>query len=142
MAKGAKVLTGGSKPNSPDGSYFFEPTVLRDVPRECAIASEETFGPIAALFKFDDEEDVITRANNVDVGLAAYFYSQDVSRVWRVAEKLQTGMVGVNTGLISQPCIPFGGVKQSGFGKEGGKGGIDEYLVEKVSLPPSCDWIR
>ncbi|RSH82895.1 succinate semialdehyde dehydrogenase NADP+ linked [Saitozyma podzolica] len=110
----------------------FKPTVLVDVPKECAIASEETFGPLAALFKFEDEDDVVVRANDSEVGLAGYFYTKDVSRTYRVAEKLQVGMVAVNTGVIAQTCVPFGGVKQSGFGREGGKSGIDEYMIEKL----------
>lgn len=131
VGKGATVVCGGSRVSG-HGS-FFEPTVLTNVSPKSALTSEETFGPLAALFKFDTEEDVIEEANNTDVGLGGYFYTQDVSRVYRVAEKMQVGMVGVNTGVISQPCIPFGGVKQSGFGREGGKNGIDEYMIEKVS---------
>lgn len=97
-----------------------------------AIHREETFGPVAALFKFETEKEVVELANSAEVGLAAYFWSSDVKRVWRVAEALEVGMVGVNTGLISDPASPFGGVKQSGFGREGGSGGIDEFLVVKT----------
>jgi succinate-semialdehyde dehydrogenase/glutarate-semialdehyde dehydrogenase len=132
VSRGAKVLVGGSRIQRDDDSCFFQPTVLVDVPKECAIASEETFGPLAALFKFEDEDDVVVRANDSEVGLAGYFYTKDVSRTYRVAEKLQVGMVAVNTGVIAQTCVPFGGVKQSGFGREGGKSGIDEYMIEKV----------
>ncbi|ORX39809.1 Aldehyde/histidinol dehydrogenase [Kockovaella imperatae] len=132
VEKGARILVGGSRPDAPEGSFFYSPTVLADVPRECAVASEETFGPLAALFKFEQEEDVVTRANDTEVGLAGYFFTKDISRVWRVAERLEVGMVAVNTGMISQACIPFGGVKQSGFGREGGRGGLDEYMVEKL----------
>lgn len=133
VSRGAKVLQGGERIENNDGSCFFQPTVLIDVPADAALSSEETFGPLAALFKFEDEEDVITRANDTEVGLAGYFFTQDVSRTYRVAEKMAVGMVAVNSGIVSQPCIPFGGIKQSGFGREGGKSGMDEYMVEKVS---------
>jgi succinate-semialdehyde dehydrogenase/glutarate-semialdehyde dehydrogenase len=128
VSKGAKVLAGGHKGEG----CLFEPTVLSDVPAAAAIATEETFGPLAALFRFDTEDQVITSANDSEVGLAGYIFTQDVSRVHRVSERLAVGMVAVNTGIISQPCVPFGGVKGSGFGREGGKGGIDEYMIEKV----------
>jgi succinate-semialdehyde dehydrogenase/glutarate-semialdehyde dehydrogenase len=95
------------------------------------VATEETFGPLAPLFRFNTEDDVIAMANNTEFGLAAYFYSRDIGRVWRVAEALESGMVGVNTGLISNEVAPFGGVKQSGLGREGSKYGIEEYLVIK-----------
>ncbi|KIY46274.1 aldehyde dehydrogenase [Fistulina hepatica ATCC 64428] len=93
---------------------------------------EETFGPLAALMKFETEDEVVGLANDSATGLAGYIFSRDVGRVWRVAERLEVGMVGTNTGLISQPCIPFGGVKESGFGREGGPHGIDEYMNEKL----------
>ncbi|PPQ63155.1 hypothetical protein CVT24_005795 [Panaeolus cyanescens] len=129
VEKGAQVLVGGkSLPNS----SFFEPTVLSDVPAEALINTEETFGPLAALTKFETEEEVIRLANNTDVGLAGYFFSRDVGRVWRVAEKLEVGMVGANTGFLSQAVIPFGGVKESGLGREGGPHGIDEYMNTKL----------
>jgi len=128
VSKGAQVLVGGKR-ISP-GS-FFAPTVLSDVPADTVIAGEETFGPVAALTKFDTEKEVIDLANNTDVGLAGYFYSRDIGRVWRVAESLQVGMVGINTGLISQAVVPFGGVKESGIGREGGHG-IDEYMNTKL----------
>lgn len=131
---GAKVLVGGKRIDNGDGSCFYEPTVLADVPRQCAVADEETFGPLAPLFKFDNEDDVVERANSSEVGLAAYFFTRDLARTNRVAEKLEVGMVGVNTVAIAQPCAPFGGVKQSGFGREGGPSGIDEFMVDKVSL--------
>jgi succinate-semialdehyde dehydrogenase/glutarate-semialdehyde dehydrogenase len=145
VSKGARVLVGGKKLESTDSSIsqgtFYEPTVLVDLPagKEALVAQEETFGPLAALFKFNTDQEVVDRANDTDMGLAGYFYTKDVSRVNKVAEALQVGMVGVNTGALSQPCIPFGGVKQSGFGREGGKGGIDEYMVEKVSISPIRD---
>jgi succinate-semialdehyde dehydrogenase/glutarate-semialdehyde dehydrogenase len=128
VSKGAKVLVGGRKG---DGCLF-EPTVLSNVPADAAISTEETFGPLAALFSFESEDEVISSANDSEVGLAGYVFTRDVSRVHRVSEKLAVGMVAVNTGIISQPCVPFGGVKGSGFGREGGKGGIDEYTIEKV----------
>jgi succinate-semialdehyde dehydrogenase/glutarate-semialdehyde dehydrogenase len=130
VSKGAKVLTGGRKG---DGCLF-EPTVLSNVPADAAISTEETFGPLAALFSFETEDEVISSANDSEVGLAGYVFTRDISRVHRVSEKLAVGMVAVNTGIISQPCVPFGGVKGSGFGREGGKGGIDEYTIEKVGL--------
>ncbi|KAF1951727.1 succinic semialdehyde dehydrogenase [Byssothecium circinans] len=131
VKQGGKVLVGGQK--LPDlGSNFFQPTVIRDMTSSMALASEETFGPVAGLFKFDTEADVIKLANDTDVGLAGYFFSRDVQRVYRVAEALEVGMVGVNTGLISDPAAPFGGVKESGFGREGSSLGIDEYMVTKM----------
>ncbi|KAF9006713.1 succinate-semialdehyde dehydrogenase [Cyathus striatus] len=129
VAKGAQILVGGkSIPNT----TFFMPTVLSDVPADAVINSEETFGPVAALCKFETEEEVIRLANSAEVGLAGYFFSRDVGRVWRVAERLEVGMVGANTGLISQAVIPFGGIKQSGLGREGGPHGIDEYMNIKL----------
>lgn len=96
--------------------------------------TEETFGPLAALYSFTDEKEIIEKANDVDVGLAGYFFSKDVNRCWRVAEALEVGMVGINTGAISQASVPFGGVKESGFGREGGRDGINEYLVDKLMV--------
>lgn len=125
---GAKVIVGGKRGEG----LFFEPTVLADVPYDSPIFDEETFGPLAALFKFSSEEEVITQVNKASVGLASYFFSQDVARCLRVGERLEAGMVGINTGLISQSCVPFGGVKESGFGREGGPSGIDEYMVDKL----------
>ncbi|KAF8922245.1 succinate-semialdehyde dehydrogenase [Mucidula mucida] len=129
VALGAEILTGG---NHREGTSFFEPTVLAGVPPEALLNQEETFGPLAALCQFSTEAEVIELANNTDVGLAGYFFSRDVGRVWRVAEKLQVGMVGANTGLISQAVIPFGGVKESGLGREGGPHGIDEFMNTKL----------
>ncbi|KAI0005049.1 succinate semialdehyde dehydrogenase [Russula compacta] len=129
VQKGAQILVGGSRINRP--GTFFAPTVLCDVPSGTLINDEETFGPIAALTKFETEEEVIKLANDTNVGLAGYFYSRDVGRVWRVAEALEVGMVGTNTGLISQAAIPFGGIKESGIGREGGHG-IEEYLNTKL----------
>lgn len=114
LAKGAQILHGGKR-ISGSGS-FFAPTILSDVPADALVNQEETFGPLASLTKFETEEEVIKLANDTPFGLAGYFYSRDVGRVWRVAEALQVGMVGTNTGLISQAVIPFGGVKESGLG--------------------------
>ncbi|KOS18934.1 Glutarate-semialdehyde dehydrogenase DavD [Escovopsis weberi] len=131
VARGAKVLLGGTR--LPDlGPNFFALTVLRDMTPDMLISSEETFGPLAALFPFKAEADVVRMANNSSVGLAAYFYSRDLERVYRVTEALETGMVGVNTGFISDPASPFGGVKESGFGREGSKYGIAEYQSIKM----------
>ncbi|KAF8914354.1 succinate-semialdehyde dehydrogenase [Gymnopilus junonius] len=128
VQKGAQILVGGKA--IPD-TTFFMPTVLSDVPTDALINTEETFGPLAAICKFETEEEVIRLANDSDVGLAGYFFSRDVGRVWRVAEKLEVGMVGANTGLISQAVIPFGGVKESGLGREGSHG-ITEYMNDKL----------
>lgn len=128
VKRGAKLLVGGKRMEG----NFFEPTVLGEVPSDAACMNEETFGPMGALIKFKSEEEVIEKANDTEVGLAGYFYSKDVGRVFRVAEALEVGMVGCNTGLISQAAIPFGGVKESGFGREGSKYGIEDYQIVKV----------
>ena len=124
-AKGAEVLTGGKRHAL--GGQFFEPTVLSGATADMLVAREETFGPLAPIFAFDTEDEVIALANDTEFGLASYFYSRDVGRVMRVAERLESGMVGVNTGLISTAEAPFGGVKQSGLGREGSKYGLDEF---------------
>ncbi|MBM7062511.1 NADP-dependent succinate-semialdehyde dehydrogenase [Pseudomonas sp. UL073] len=129
VGKGAKVVFGG-KPHALGGS-FFEPTILIDVPGTAAVAKEETFGPLAPLFRFKDEAEVVAMANDTEFGLASYFYARDLSRVFRVAEALEYGMVGINTGLISTEVAPFGGVKASGLGREGSKYGIEDYLEIK-----------
>lgn len=129
LAKGATVITGG-KPHALGGT-FFEPTVLVGATQQMKIAREETFGPVAPLFRFTTEEEVIAMANDTEFGLAAYFYTENVRRTWRVAEALEYGMVGHNSGLISNEVAPFGGVKQSGLGREGSHHGIDEYLEIK-----------
>jgi len=129
LAKGATLVTGG-KPHALGGT-FFEPTVLTGATQQMKIARKETFGPVAALFRFTSEEEVIAMANDTEFGLAAYFYTENVRRTWRVAEALEYGMVGHNTGLISNEVAPFGGVKQSGLGREGSHHGIDEYLEIK-----------
>ncbi|KAI2087545.1 succinate semialdehyde dehydrogenase NADP+ linked [Ophidiomyces ophidiicola] len=130
-SKGAKIIIGG-KAASVFGPNFFEPTVMTGMTRDMLLATEETFGPVAGLFSFDSEKEVIELANKAEVGLAAYFFSKDVRRVYRIAEALEVGMVGVNTGIISDPAAPFGGVKESGFGREGSKYGIDEFLTVKT----------
>lgn len=129
VSKGAKLELGG-KPHQL-GGFFHEPTVLSQVDASMLVTKEETFGPLAALIPFEDETDVIRQANDTDYGLAAYFFSQNLSRVWRVSEALEYGMVGVNTGLISNEVAPFGGIKASGLGREGSRYGIDEYLEMK-----------
>jgi succinate-semialdehyde dehydrogenase/glutarate-semialdehyde dehydrogenase len=126
---GASVIIGG-KPHELGGT-FFEPTVVRDVSKSMLFASEETFGPVAPLFRFTDEKEVIKQANDTIFGLAAYFFTKDYARIWRVSEALEYGIVGINTGIISNEVGPFGGVKQSGLGREGSKYGIDEYLEAK-----------
>ena len=128
-ASGARVVAGGRRHAL--GGRFFEPTVLVDVTPAMLIAKEETFGPVAPLFRFTTEEEAIALANATEFGLAAYFFSRDIGRVWRVAEALEAGMVGINTGLISTEVAPFGGVKQSGLGREGSKYGIEEYVETK-----------
>jgi succinate-semialdehyde dehydrogenase/glutarate-semialdehyde dehydrogenase len=129
LAKGAKVLQGG-KPHAL-GGHFFEPTVITGVTADMRVAREETFGPLAPLFRFSDEADVVRQANDTEFGLAGYFYTRDLGRTFRVAEALEYGMVGINTGLISNEVAPFGGMKSSGLGREGSKYGLDEYLEIK-----------
>ncbi|WP_348693472.1 NAD-dependent succinate-semialdehyde dehydrogenase [Duganella fentianensis] len=129
VAKGGRVLLGGQRHAL--GHGFFEPTVIADVDNSMLVATDETFGPLAPLFRFHTDEEVLALANATEFGLASYFYSRDIGRVWRVAEGLETGMVGVNTGLISNEIAPFGGVKQSGLGREGSHYGLDDYLVIK-----------
>ncbi|TAL95913.1 MAG: NAD-dependent succinate-semialdehyde dehydrogenase [Paraburkholderia sp.] len=129
LAKGARIVTGGKRHAL--GHGFFEPTILADVTPAMKVARDETFGPLAPLFRFSSDEEVIRLANDTEFGLAAYFFSRDIGRVWRVAEALEYGMVGINTGLISNEVAPFGGVKQSGLGREGSHYGIDDYVVIK-----------
>ncbi|WMR31982.1 NAD-dependent succinate-semialdehyde dehydrogenase [Metapseudomonas otitidis] len=129
VAKGARVLAGG-KPHALGGN-FFEPTVLGDVTPEMLVARDETFGPLAPIFRFDTEEQAIAMANDTEFGLASYLYTRDLGRAWRVSEALEYGMVGVNEGLISTEVAPFGGIKQSGLGREGSKYGIDDYIEQK-----------
>ena len=129
LSKGARAITGGRR-HALGGTYF-EPTVLADVSDQMLLANDETFGPVAPVFRFSSEADVIDAANRTEYGLAAYFYARDINRALRVAERLEFGIVGLNTGIISTEVAPFGGVKQSGFGREGSHYGIDEYLVVK-----------
>ena len=127
LSKGATLLAGGKVMEG----NFFEPTILTNVPKNAAVAKEETFGPLAPLFRFKDEAEVIAMSNDTEFGLASYFYARDLGRVFRVAEALEYGMVGVNTGLISNEVAPFGGIKASGLGREGSKYGIEDYLEIK-----------
>jgi succinate-semialdehyde dehydrogenase/glutarate-semialdehyde dehydrogenase len=129
---GAKIVTGGKRHAL--GGSFFEPTVLANVKPDALVAHEETFGPLAPVFRFKDEADVIAMCNNSPFGLASYFYSRDLGRVWRVAEALESGMVGVNTGLITTEVAPFGGVKESGLGREGSHHGMEEYVEIKYVM--------
>ncbi len=129
VGKGARVVVGGSRHSL--GGTFFEPTVLADVTTEMAVTSEETFGPVAPLFRFETEEQAIAMANDTEFGLASYFYSRDIGRIWRVAEAIESGLVGVNVGVMSTEVAPFGGFKESGVGREGSKYGIEDYLEIK-----------
>jgi succinate-semialdehyde dehydrogenase / glutarate-semialdehyde dehydrogenase len=132
LEKGAKLLCGGRRHAL--GGTFFEPTILTEANGEMLIAQEETFGPVAACFRFTDEAEVLQRANDTPFGLSAYFYSRDIGRVWRMAEGLEAGMVGINEGIISTEVAPFGGIKESGLGREGSKYGLDDYLEIKYLL--------
>jgi succinate-semialdehyde dehydrogenase / glutarate-semialdehyde dehydrogenase len=129
VSHGARVLLGGHRHAL--GQTFFEPTVLAGVTPQMKVAREETFGPLAPLFSFETDEQAIQWANDTEFGLASYFYSRDIGRIWRAAEGLESGMVGINTGLISNEVAPFGGVKQSGLGREGSHYGIEEFLEVK-----------
>ena len=129
LKKGAVAVTG--KVEHPNGGNYVQPTLLRDVTTDMLMTQEETFGPLAGITRFDSEDEVIRLANDTPYGLAAYFYSRDIHRVWRVAEALEAGIIGINEGLISTPVAPFGGVKESGLGREGSKYGIEEYLEIK-----------
>jgi succinate-semialdehyde dehydrogenase/glutarate-semialdehyde dehydrogenase len=127
LAKGGKVVVGGKKLQG----QFFQPTVIADATGSMLCAKEETFGPVAPVFRFKTEQEAITAANNTEFGLASYFYSRDVGRIFRVSEALEYGMVGINVGIIATEHVPFGGVKQSGLGREGSHHGMDEYLEMK-----------
>ena len=129
LAKGAKVLTGGQRHEK--GGQFFQPTVLTGVTTAMKITREETFGPVAPLYRFKAEDELLKLANDTEYGLAAYFYSRDIGRVWRVAEGLEAGIIGINVGIISTEVAPFGGMKESGIGREGSKYGIEEFLEVK-----------
>ncbi|MEM1049326.1 MAG: NAD-dependent succinate-semialdehyde dehydrogenase [Pseudomonadota bacterium] len=132
VANGAEIVVGGGRHAL--GGTFFEPTVLKNVTTRMLITSEETFGPVAPVYRFKDEEDVIAMANDTPFGLASYFYARDIGRVWRVAEALEYGMVGINSGIISSELVPFGGVKESGIGREGSHHGVEEFVETKYML--------
>jgi succinate-semialdehyde dehydrogenase/glutarate-semialdehyde dehydrogenase len=129
VAKGAKIVVGGKR--HARGGLYFEPTVVTGMTAQMMVAREETFGPVAPLFRFNDEAQAIRMANDTEFGLASYFYSRDIGRIFRVAEALEYGIVGINEGLISTEQAPFGGVKESGLGREGSKYGIEDYLEIK-----------
>lgn len=129
VAKGARIILGGKRHHL--GGTFFEPTIVADVTSEMLVAREETFGPLAPLFRFDSDADAVRMANDTEFGLASYFYSRDIKRVWRTAEALEYGMIGINTGLISTEVAPFGGMKESGIGREGSRYGIEEFIEVK-----------
>ncbi|SPC16385.1 NAD-dependent succinate-semialdehyde dehydrogenase [Cupriavidus taiwanensis] len=131
VARGARVVTGGKRVRRADGPNYYAPTVLVGATPAMALSCEETFGPVAPIFRFRDEADVIRDANDTPFGLAAYFYSSDVRRIWRVAQALETGMVGINEGAIAAEAAPFGGVKESGYGREGSRHGLDDYMHTK-----------
>jgi len=129
VSKGAKVIVGGKRHAL--GGLFYEPTLLTGVDTTMKVTKEETFGPVAPLFRFKTEEEGIAMANDTEFGLASYFYARDIGRIWRVGEGLESGIVGINTGIISTEVAPFGGVKQSGLGREGSKYGIEDFLAVK-----------
>jgi succinate-semialdehyde dehydrogenase/glutarate-semialdehyde dehydrogenase len=133
LARGAKLLTGGRRirNETADGPHYYAPTVLADATHEMLLAHEETFGPVVPLFRFRDEEEVIRFANDTPYGLAAYFYAQNIARVWRVAERVESGIVGINEGVFSSEAAPFGGIKDSGYGREGSRYGLDDYMHTK-----------
>jgi succinate-semialdehyde dehydrogenase/glutarate-semialdehyde dehydrogenase len=131
MAHGAKVVTGGFRMRDLGNGHYYAPTVLCEAKRDMALFTEETFGPVVPLFRFQDEAEVVSEANDTPFGLAAYFYSRDVSRIWRVADQLETGIVGINEGAFASEAAPFGGVKESGYGREGSRYGLDDYLQTK-----------
>jgi succinate-semialdehyde dehydrogenase / glutarate-semialdehyde dehydrogenase len=136
VGRGAKVLTGGAAPEG--AGFFYPPTVLSDVDPTAELTGTEIFGPVAAIFPFDDEDQVLAMANDTPWGLVGYVFTRDIDRALRVSEKLEVGMVGLNTGLVSNPAAPFGGIKQSGLGREGGRVGIEEFLeIKYVAVPKS-----
>jgi succinate-semialdehyde dehydrogenase/glutarate-semialdehyde dehydrogenase len=134
VGRGARVLTGGRRADGP--GYFYEPTVLVDVPADAQLMSTEIFGPVAAISTFDAEDEVIRRANDTPWGLVGYVFTQDVDKALRFSAALEVGMVGLNTGIVSNPAAPFGGIKQSGLGREGGRIGIEEFLEYKYTAIP------
>ena len=134
VAKGAKVLTGGKRIEGK--GFFFDPTVLTDVPADCEIRTTEIFGPVAPIVTFDTDDEAIALANETEFGLASYLFSENLERALGLADRLEAGMIGLNTGLVSNPGAPFGGVKMSGLGREGGKVGIEEFLEIKYIATP------
>jgi NAD-dependent aldehyde dehydrogenases len=134
VAKGARVVTGGSRPEG--RGYFYSPTVLTNVSPSAQLMTEEIFGPVAPLIPFDTEDDVVAMANDTPWGLAGYLFTQDLDRAFRVGDALEVGMVGLNTGIVSNPAAPFGGIKASGLGREGGRVGIEEFLETKYMAMP------
>jgi succinate-semialdehyde dehydrogenase/glutarate-semialdehyde dehydrogenase len=134
VRRGARVLTGGVSPQGP--GWFYPPTVLSGVSADSDLMATEIFGPVAAILTFDDEDEVVRRANDTPWGLVGYVFTRSLDRALRVSERLETGMVGLNTGVVSNPAAPFGGVKQSGLGREGGRVGIDEFLEHKYVAVP------
>ena len=135
LRKGGVLRTGGKRPSGLDGGFFYEPTVITGATKDMDVAYDETFGPLAPIFGFRTDEEALDLANNTEFGLAGYFFSQDLNRVFRVAGALQVGMIGVNTGLISAAETPFGGIKESGIGREGSKYGLAEYQnIKAVTL--------
>jgi succinate-semialdehyde dehydrogenase/glutarate-semialdehyde dehydrogenase len=137
VTRGAKVLTGGQVPDGP--GHFYPPTVITGVRPDSELMAAEIFGPVAAILTFEDEEEVVRAANDTEWGLVGYLFTENLDRALRVGERLETGMVGINTGLVSNPAAPFGGVKQSGLGREGGRVGIDEFLEYKYLAIPVVD---
>ena len=135
--KGATVIQGGKR--HPLGGNFFEPTVIANVNTQMKVAREETFGPLAPIFRFETDDEAVQLANDTEFGLAAYFYSRDIGRIWRVAEQLEYGIVGINTGIISTEVAPFGGMKESGIGREGSHYGLDEFLEVKYMCMGDID---
>jgi succinate-semialdehyde dehydrogenase/glutarate-semialdehyde dehydrogenase len=133
VARGAKILTGGKalRNDVADGPNYYAPTVLGDVSPGSVLFDEETFGPVVPLIRFREETEVLRQANDTPYGLAAYFYSRDIARIWRVADKLEAGVVGINEGAFASEAAPFGGVKESGYGREGSRYGLDEYMHTK-----------
>lgn len=131
IERGAKVLTGGRRPSEYPYGHYYAPTVLCEASRDMTLFREETFGPVVPLFRFQDEAEVVQQANDTPFGLAAYFYSNDVRRIWRVADRLETGIVGINEGALASEAAPFGGIKESGYGREGSRYGLDDYMHTK-----------
>ena len=129
VSKGGRILTGGKRHEK--GGSFFQPTVIADANRDMLVFREETFGPMAPLIRFKTDEEVLEMANDSEFGLASYFYSRDISRIWKLAEGLESGLVGVNVGVMATEVAPFGGFKQSGVGREGSKYGVEDYLEVK-----------